>query len=94
LAFCSTPLPLMAALDAVKKVRIARLTLRRNWENTYRGRIIPRRGRSHGREQQGEGVDPAALLRDELTFTSFRHGGFTEAVDAEWTERELMAPGR
>ncbi len=30
----------------------------------------------------------AAGLRDELTFTSFRHGGFTE--DAELTDRELM----
>jgi len=33
-------------------------------------------------------------LRDELTFTSFRHGGFTEAHDTELTDRELMAQGR
>ena len=36
----------------------------------------------------------AAGLRDELTFTSFRHGGFTEAHDTELTDRELMAQGR
>jgi hypothetical protein len=36
----------------------------------------------------------AAGLRDELTFTSFRHGGFTEAGDAELTDREIMAQGR
>jgi hypothetical protein len=36
----------------------------------------------------------AAGLRDDLSFTSFRHGGFTEAGDAELTDRELMAQGR
>jgi hypothetical protein len=36
----------------------------------------------------------AAGLRDELTFTSFRHGGLTEAGDAELTDREIMAQGR
>ena len=36
----------------------------------------------------------AAGLRDELTFTSFRHGGFTEAGDAELTDREIRAQGR
>ena len=36
----------------------------------------------------------AAGLRNELTFTSFRHDGFTEAGDAELTDREIMAQGR
>ena len=36
----------------------------------------------------------AAGLRDELTFTSFRHGGFTETGDAGLTDREIMAQGR
>jgi hypothetical protein len=35
-----------------------------------------------------------AGLREELTFTSFRHGGFTEAGDGELTDREIMAQGR
>lgn len=35
-----------------------------------------------------------AGLRDELSFASLRHGGFTEAGDAELTDRELMAQGR
>jgi hypothetical protein len=35
-----------------------------------------------------------AGLRDELSFGSFRHGGFTEAGDAELTDKELMAQGR
>jgi hypothetical protein len=36
----------------------------------------------------------AAELRDELSFTSFRHGGFTEGGDAELTDREMLAQGR
>jgi hypothetical protein len=36
----------------------------------------------------------AAGLRDELSFTSFRHGGFTEGGDAELTDREMLAQGR
>ena len=36
----------------------------------------------------------AAGLRDELTFTSFRHGGFTEAADADLTDAEMRAQGR
>jgi hypothetical protein len=33
----------------------------------------------------------AAGLRDELSFTSFRHGGFTEGADADMTDAELRA---
>jgi hypothetical protein len=29
-------------------------------------------------------------LHDELSFTSFRHGGFTEGGDAELTDREMQ----
>jgi hypothetical protein len=36
----------------------------------------------------------AAGLRDELTFTSFRHGGFTEAADSNLTDVEMWAQGR
>jgi hypothetical protein len=35
-----------------------------------------------------------AGLRDELTFTSFRHGGFTEGADADLSDAELRAQGR
>ena len=35
-----------------------------------------------------------AGLRDELTFTSFRHGGFTEAGDADLTDTQIRAQGR
>jgi hypothetical protein len=33
----------------------------------------------------------AAGLRDELTFSSFRHGGFTEAAAAKLTDRQIVA---
>jgi hypothetical protein len=36
----------------------------------------------------------AAGLRDELSFTSFRHGGFTEGADADMMDAELRATGR
>jgi len=36
----------------------------------------------------------AAGLRDELTFTSFRHGGFTEAADSDLSDAEMRAAGR
>ncbi|MCA6102093.1 MULTISPECIES: hypothetical protein [Bradyrhizobium] len=36
----------------------------------------------------------AAGLRNELSFTSFRHGGFTEGADSDLTDAELRAAGR
>ncbi len=36
----------------------------------------------------------AAELRDELSFISFRHGGFTEGADADMSDAELRAAGR
>jgi hypothetical protein len=36
----------------------------------------------------------AAELRDELSFTSFRHGGFTEGADSDLSDAELRAAGR
>jgi hypothetical protein len=36
----------------------------------------------------GKVIIRAAGLRDELSFASFRHGGFTETGDAELTGRD------
>jgi len=36
----------------------------------------------------------AAGLRTELSFTSFRHGGFTEGADSDLTDAELRAAAR
>jgi hypothetical protein len=87
---------LMAELDAIKKKRIAGLMLRRDWGQHAPWPTWPRDDEidlTHMSRKVKE-VMRAAGLRDELTFTSFRHGGFTEAGDAELTDRELMAQGR
>jgi hypothetical protein len=87
---------LMAELDAIKKTRIAGLMLRRDWGKHDPWPTWPKEDEidlTHMSRKVKE-VIRAAGLRDELTFTSFRHGGFTEAGDAELTDRELMAQGR
>jgi hypothetical protein len=84
---------LMAELDALKKDRIGGLMLRRDWGNrtpwptTGSGDLALM---SHKTKE----IIRAAGLRDELTFTSFRHGGFTEAADADLSDAEMRAAGR
>jgi hypothetical protein len=87
---------LMAELDGIKRERIGGLMLRRDWgergpwptwpkpehiDLTHMSRTVKK-------------IIRAAGLRDELTFTSFRHGGFTEAGDAELTDAQIRAQGR
>jgi hypothetical protein len=87
---------LMAELDAIKKVRIAGLMLRRDWGKKAPWPTHPKEDvidLSLMRHKVKE-IIRAAGLRDDLSFASFRHGGFTEAGDAELTDRELMAAGR
>jgi hypothetical protein len=87
---------LMAELDAIKRERIGGLMLRRDWGERQPWPTWPTPDRpdlTHMSRKVKE-IIRAAGLRDELTFTSFRHGGFTEAGDAELTDREIMAQGR
>jgi hypothetical protein len=87
---------LMAELDTIKKTRIAGLMLRRDWGKQDPWPTYPKEGEidlTHMSRKVKE-VIRAAGLRDELSFASFRHGGFTEAGDAELTDQELMAQGR
>lgn len=84
---------LTAELDVIKRERIGGLMIRRDWGDrgpwptgksadlTHMARIVKR-------------IIRAAGLRDSLTFTSFRHGGFTEAADADLTDAEIRAQGR
>jgi hypothetical protein len=86
----------MAELDATKKTRIAGLMLRRDWGKHAPWPTWPKEDEidlSLMRHRVKEIIREAGL-RDELSFASFRHGGFTEAGDAELTDRELMAQGR
>jgi hypothetical protein len=87
---------LMAELDAVKRERIGGLMLRRDWGDRGPWPTWPKPDQpdfTHMSRKVKE-VIRAAGLRDQLFFTSFRHGGFTEGGDAELTDREMLAQGR
>jgi hypothetical protein len=83
---------LMAELDAVKRERIGGLVFRRDWGD--RGPWPTEKGDLTLMRHKVKAVIRAAGLRDELSFTSFRHGGFTEAADADLTDAEIRAQGR
>jgi hypothetical protein len=83
---------LMAELDAIKHERIGGLMLRRDW-----GDQAPwpsDTGDFSLMRHKAKEVIRAAGLRDELSFTSFRHGGFTESADADLSDAEIRAQGR
>ena len=83
---------LMAELDALKRDRIGGLMLRRDWGEQ---RPWPtERGDLGQMSRTVKEIIRAAGLRDELSFTSFRHGGFTEAADADLSDAEIRAQGR
>ena len=84
---------LMAELDALKRDRIGGLMLRRDWGERGPGRQAER-GDLDLTRHKVKSIIRAAGLRDELSFTSFRHGGFTEAADADLTDAEIRAQGR
>ncbi|MET4490675.1 hypothetical protein [Bradyrhizobium sp. LA7.1] len=87
---------LMAELDAIKRERIAGLVLRRDWGTRGSWPTWPKPDMpdfTHMSRKTKE-VIRAAGLRDELSFTSFRHGGLTESGDAELTDREILAQSR
>ena len=86
----------MSELDAIKRERIGGLMLRRDWGDRAPWPTWPTPDEvdlTHMSRKVKE-VIRAAGLRDELTFTSFRHGGFTEAADADLTDAEMRAAGR
>jgi hypothetical protein len=87
---------LMAELDAIRETRIAGLMLRRDWGQYAPWPTWPKEDEvdlTHMSRKVKE-VIRAAKLRDELTFRSFRHGGFTEAADSDLTDAEIRAQGR
>ena len=87
---------LMAELDAIKRERIGGLMLVRDWGERGPWPTWPTPDNpdlTHMSRKVKE-IIRAAGLRDELTFTSFRHGGFTEAADSDLTDAEMRAAGR
>jgi hypothetical protein len=84
---------LVRELDVLKRERIGGLMLRRDWG----GERLPWPSQSGDLSLMRHKVKEiirAAGLRDALSFTSFRHGGFTEAADADLTDAEIRAQGR
>jgi hypothetical protein len=89
---------LTAELDEIKRTMVSGLVFRRDHPNRRsKTELVPwitakqdlRYLRATVRE-----IILASGLRDELSFTSFRHGGFTEGADSDWTDAELRAAGR
>jgi hypothetical protein len=86
---------LMAELDAIKRERIGGLMGRDRGEcGPWPTWPKPDQPDFTHLSREVKEVIRAAGLRDELSFTSFRHGGFTEGGDAELTDREMLAQGR
>jgi hypothetical protein len=88
---------LMPELDAIKEQTVSGLVFRRD-HGHRRGRVplpwmTPRGGLDYLRSTVKR-IIRAAELRDELSFTSFRHGGFTEGADSDLSDAELRAAGR
>jgi hypothetical protein len=88
---------LMPELDAIKAITLSGLVFRR--DHAHRRKRVPmpwmteRGGLDYLRATVKE-IMRSAGLRDELSFTSFRHGGFTEGADSDLSDAELRAAGR
>jgi hypothetical protein len=88
---------LMAELDAIKETIVLGVIFRR--DHKHRRSQIPlpwiteRKDLRYLRSVVKK-IVVAAGLRTELSFTSFRHGGFTEGADSDLTDAELRAAAR
>jgi hypothetical protein len=84
---------LMIELDTIKRQRIGGLMLCRDWGDRGPRPTWPKPDEpdfTHLSRKVKELIR-AADLRDELSFTSLRHSGFTEGDNAELTDREMLA---
>lgn len=88
---------LMAELDAIKQTRLSGLVFRRDHPHRKSPTPLPwitdRKDLRYLRSVVKK-IVVAAGLRNELSFTSFRHGGFTEGADSDLTDAELRAAAR
>ena len=88
---------LMAELDAIKETMVSGLVFRRDHEHRKSRTPLPwiteRKDLRYLRSVVKK-IVAAAGLRSELSFTSFRHGGFTEGADSDLTDAELRAAAR
>jgi len=89
---------LMAELDAIKEGIPSGLIFRRD-HNYRRSHVPPLPWMTERKDLRYlrsivKKIVFAAGLRAELSFTSFRHGGFTEGADSDLTDAELRAAAR
>jgi hypothetical protein len=88
---------LMAELDAIKETIVLGLIFRRDHKHRRSDMPLPwiteRKDLRYLRSVVKR-IIAAAGLRTELSFTSFRHGGFTEGADSDLTDAELRAAAR
>src|SRR4029453_11947042 len=88
---------LMAELDAIKQTADSGLVFRRDPPHRRSHTPLPwmtdRKDLRYLRSVVKK-IVVAAELRKELSFTSFRHGGFTEGADSDLTDAELRAAAR
>ncbi|WP_141688420.1 hypothetical protein [Bradyrhizobium paxllaeri] len=88
---------LMAELDAIKDTIVSGLMIRRDHGHRRSSAQLPwmteRKDLRYLRRVVKK-IVAAAGIRTELSFTSFRHGGFTEGADSDLTDAELRAAAR
>ena len=88
---------LMAELDVIKETIVLGLIFRRDHNHRRSHMLLPwiteRKDLRYLRSVVKK-IVVAAGLRTELSFTSFRHGGFTEGADSDLTDAELRAAAR
>jgi hypothetical protein len=88
---------LMAELDAIKETMVSGLVFRRDHKHRRSSVPLPwitERNDLRYLRRVVKKIVVAAGLRSDLSFTSFRHGGFTEGADSDLTDAELRAAGR
>jgi hypothetical protein len=88
---------LMSELDVIKETIVLGLIFRRDHKHRRSHMPLPwiteRKDLRYLRNVVKK-IVVAAGLRTELSFTSFRHGGFTEGADSDLTDSELRAAAR
>ena len=88
---------LMVRMDVLKRNRVGGLFFVRDWIDKAAQVPLPWATASGALDfvkKKTKEVIRAAKLRDELSFTSFRHGGLTELGDAELTDTQIRALSR
>jgi hypothetical protein len=88
---------LMIELDSIKETVASGLAFRRDHKHRRSPDLLPwitdRKDLRYLRRVVRK-IIAAAGIRSELSFTSFRHGGFTEGADSDLTDAELRTAAR